>query len=294
MTHLDLFCGGGGASWTGKLLGWRTVGYIDDNEKAIEIVKARIKDGCFNDAPVFPCSIQRFVADGYAEAYRGVDVVTAGFPCRPFSAAGKRLGESDERNAWPELAQCLRVVRPRYALLENVPRLLCLPYFGRILGDLAEIDMDARGCVLSAANCGAPHLRKRLWILAYARGVAPHAQLEDAGQSEPCGRRHVSNAVQQKPIQRSRRRKQLAKSGTTAGIAADADEARRQDVHGERPASQSPGRIEPWSNSWWDVEPGMGRVAARVADRINRLSVLGNGWVPACAATAWRLLTKMA
>ena len=127
-----------------------------------------MEDGLIDRAPIFG-DIRAFISEGYAASYKGmVDVITAGFPCQPFSVAGKGLGEDDPRNMWPATLECINLVRPQFAFLENVPGLLSSGYFGRILGDLAESGYDARWRVLSAAEVGAPHKRDRLWILAYS------------------------------------------------------------------------------------------------------------------------------
>jgi len=97
-----------------------------------------------------------------------VDLVAGGFPCQPVSLAGKRRGVDDERWLWPEFERCLRALRPRFALVENVPGLLVSGYCGTIFGDLAEAGYNARWTVLGAGDVGAPHKRKRLWILAYS------------------------------------------------------------------------------------------------------------------------------
>lgn len=94
-----------------------------------------------------------------------VDLVAGGYPCQPFSIAGRRPGTSDPDHLWPFFADCLRVVRPRYALLENVTGHLSLG-FGQALGDLAEIGYDARWDCVPAAAVGAPHLRDRLFVIA--------------------------------------------------------------------------------------------------------------------------------
>ena len=122
-------------------------------------------DGALHTAPIFD-DVRTFDA----LPWRGrVDVVTAGFPCQPFSVAGRRRADSDERNGWPDTARIIREVRPRFALLENVPGLVAHPYFGTVLGDLAESGFDAEWDCFSAASVGAPHIRDRLWILAYSK-----------------------------------------------------------------------------------------------------------------------------
>lgn len=93
--------------------------------------------------------------------------------CQPFSQAGKREGEADERNRWPDTIRIIREVGPRYAFLENVSGLLTNEqgYFGVVLRDLAESGFDAAWRTVSAASVGAPHRRERLWILARRRGL---------------------------------------------------------------------------------------------------------------------------
>ncbi|HEA67189.1 MAG TPA: DNA cytosine methyltransferase [Desulfobacterales bacterium] len=107
--------------------------------------------------------------------------------CQPFSVAGKRKGVADDRNMWPETIRIVRLCRPKYVFLENVPGLLSarvdceverkvlgdpskisVPYFGTILRDLFEVGYDAKWACISAKDCGAPHKRERLWIVAYS------------------------------------------------------------------------------------------------------------------------------
>ena len=166
MNELSLFTGAGGGLLGTKLLGWKALGYVEYEDYCQRIIAQRIKDGIIDDAPIFS-DIDTFISEGYADAYQGmVNVVTAGFPCQPFSIAGKGQAENDERNMWPETIEVIRRVRPQYALLENVPGLFNHKYIQRIFGDLAEAGYDARWDVISAAECGAPHLRKRVWIVA--------------------------------------------------------------------------------------------------------------------------------
>jgi DNA (cytosine-5)-methyltransferase 1 len=166
MRELSLFSGAGGGLLGSGMLGRRCIGYVENNAYCQRILKQRIADGILDAAPIFS-DIRAFVSDGYAASYTGlVDVVSAGFPCQPFSTAGRRKGAADERNEWPSTRDTIRLVRPRYAFLENVPGLISSGYFSTILSDLAEIGYDARWTVLGAHHVGAPHKRNRLWILA--------------------------------------------------------------------------------------------------------------------------------
>ena len=160
LREIALFAGGGGGLLGGILAGFRPVCYVEWEPYCAQVIKARIADGSLPDAPIWD-DVQTFDA----AAWKGrVDVVTGGFPCQPFSTAGKRLGKDDPRNMWPATLRVISGCRPPRCLLENVPAIIG-PYFGRILLDLAGIGYDVRWGVLSAASAGAPHLRRRLWML---------------------------------------------------------------------------------------------------------------------------------
>ncbi|MFH2127890.1 MAG: DNA cytosine methyltransferase, partial [Pseudomonadota bacterium] len=150
MYELALFAGGGGGLLGSKLLGWKTVCYVENNKYCCEIIKARIKDGLLEDAPIWD-NVATF--DGHAWA-GAVDIVSAGFPCQPFSTAGHMRAGRDERNLWPETIRVIEEVRPGWCLLENVPGLLAgrHGYFAQILLDLARRGFTARwGCLPAAA-----------------------------------------------------------------------------------------------------------------------------------------------
>jgi DNA (cytosine-5)-methyltransferase 1 len=170
MRELSLFTGAGGGLLGTRLLGWRPVGYVEWADYCQRVLRARIDDGHLEEAPIYG-DLRAFNGEGYAAAYRGmVDVITAGFPCQPFSLSGRKLAGDDERNMWPATAECIRIVRPRFALLENVPGLVSCGYIGTVLGDLAAMGYDARWGVFGADSVGAPHRRERLWIVANANG----------------------------------------------------------------------------------------------------------------------------
>ena len=118
MRELSLFTGAGGGLLGTMLLGWQCVGAVEFEEYPCRVLEQRQKDGILDDFPIWHMDIREFNRR-LAPAYTGlVDVITAGFPCQPFSHAGKRAGVDDPRNMWPATIECVRVVRPRYALLE--------------------------------------------------------------------------------------------------------------------------------------------------------------------------------
>jgi DNA (cytosine-5)-methyltransferase 1 len=273
--ELSLFTGAGGGVLGSKLLGWETIGYVEWNDYCQRVLKQRIEDGIFDRAPIFG-DIRAFLNEGYARSYSGmVDIITAGFPCQPFSVAGKRLAENDERNMWPETRECIRTIRPRFALLENVPGLLSSGYFGTVLGELSEIGYDARWCVLSAADVGAPHKRERLWILAYAE------RLEWEAWS---GRKRVQSE-KQKAIR--------SEFGNICKILPNSDNSRLEGQWEISSRAKSE-QYHTCNNSWWETEPELGRVANGVARRVDRLKAIGNGQVPAVVRKAWHVLYQRA
>ena len=191
------------------MLGWQTVGYVEFDKFCQKVLAQRIKDGFLQEAPIFG-DVDDFIQSGAAKRYAGfIDVVTAGFPCQPFSVAGKRRLD-DPRNKWPQTLAVICDLRPRFAFLENVPGLLTSGYFEEILSSLAESGFDVRWDCISAAAVGAPHRRNRLWILAESQHSDTHsirshrAQKHQHGSSEP-------------------EHEQVSQSGSVCEVLADAD-----------------------------------------------------------------------
>ena len=112
-----------------------------------------------------------------------VDILTAGYPCQPFSVAGNRKGENDARHIWPYIKQAIRTIRPRWVVMENVRGHLSLG-FDRVLADLADIGYDAKWQIVRAAEVGAPHHRRRLFIVAYPSHESGtyHGQMQELGR----------------------------------------------------------------------------------------------------------------
>lgn len=167
MNELSLYTGIGGGIWGSKILGHRIVGYVEWVEYCQEVIKSRIRDGYFDDAPIFG-DIRAFISSGKVDEYAGlVDLISGGFPYQPFSEAGKKKAEKDPRNMWPQTIEVIRRIKPKFVFLENVPRLLRFPYFGTILEDLETAGYELeRPLLLGSSNVGAEHKKQRLWIFA--------------------------------------------------------------------------------------------------------------------------------
>jgi DNA (cytosine-5)-methyltransferase 1 len=167
MNVLDLCTGYGGFSLALRLLGdsFRTVCYVEWETYCQAVLLARMEEKALDPAPIWD-DVTTF--DG--RRWRGkVDIITAGFPCTPFSLAGKRGGAEDPRYIWPSILRIIRETESRLVFLENVPGLLHTG-FGEILKDLATAGYDAEWGVFSAQEVGAPHRRNRVFVLAYPHG----------------------------------------------------------------------------------------------------------------------------
>lgn len=130
-----------------------------------------------------------------------VDVVCGGFPCQDISEAGRRVGIDGSRSGlWREMVRCVGELRPRYTLVENVPA-LAIRGLGRVLGDLAEIGLDAEWDVLGADDFGSSQHRERIWILAYPHNTRLQGPIW-AGQ--PCPPWQEWPAAYREPLRSAR------------------------------------------------------------------------------------------
>jgi DNA (cytosine-5)-methyltransferase 1 len=162
VNELALFMGAGGGLLGAKLLGWRTVCGVEIDPYCREVVLRRQEEGFLSAFPVWD-DVRTF--DG--RPWRGkVDIVTAGFPCQPFSLAGLRRGPSDDRNLWPATRRIISQVRPEFALLENVPGLISCGYVAQVYGEMAALGYCQEGDCVPASAVGAHFLGDRLWIAA--------------------------------------------------------------------------------------------------------------------------------
>lgn len=127
-----------------------------------------------------------------------VDIITGGYPCQPFSAAGHRKGADDERHLWPHVREAVRVLRPRYVILENVAGHRSLG-FDRVLGDMAEDGLNVWWTSVRASDIGAPHHRERLFILATPTD-ADGERGKDRGHGGRVGTQHAGTGGGDVPL----------------------------------------------------------------------------------------------
>ena len=169
MKVLDLFSGIGGFSLGLERAGMETVAFCEFDKHAQKVLKKH-----WPDVPVYDdvreLTNDRLESDGITS----IDVITGGFPCQDISVAGKQagIGEGTRSGLWSEVARLIDDIQPRYAIMENVTALISGDsgrWFGRVLGDLAEVGYDAEWHCIPASELGAHHHRDRVWIIAYPK-----------------------------------------------------------------------------------------------------------------------------
>ena len=212
------------------------------------------------------------------------DIICGGYPCQPFSTAGKRNGTDDPRHLWPWVRQAISELRPKYAILENVRGHITLG-LSEVLGELAGIGYDAEWQIVSANSVGAPHLRERVIIIAY-----PIRELANADNS-----RCVHRQPQVFTAKRWLNALSLIGTGSANVANTTQQHSNGEPYHfgdSERPETVSQSRDGGWpqGTSNWQIEPDVGRVAHGVPSRVDRLRGLGNAVVPQVAELIGRMV----
>ena len=307
MNHLDLCSGIGGFALAARWMGWTTVGFAEIDPFASKVL-AKHWTGVPNYGDI------RSIPDGIR-----ADILTAGFPCQPYSVAGKQLGDADDRAIWPLVIAVVKRVKPRWCVFENVAGIIAMALDG-VLSDLEAEGYEVGTLVLPACAVDAPHRRDRVWIFASNSKRLPgseqkrqHTWPENAGGGQQNGLedrdvvadasrqlRHwagnarerrsehpddgedVSHASSERSLSSSHAR--IHREQEIAGTRHD--ELERRDSRLPEPglggaADGIPGRLDgPWDGDW---ERDVPRVATGVKDRSKRLKALGNAIVPQVA-----------
>ena len=277
-----LFAGAGGGILGDTLLGHTPIGAIEIEKYPREVLLARQADGLFPQFPIWD-DVRTFRSDNpecgefinRLKSIREELIISGGFPCQDISAAGKGVGITGEKSGlWKEFARIISEVRPCFTFVENSP-MLTSRGLGTVLGDLAEIGYNAEWCVLGADNVGAPHHRKRIWILAYPAQLFGNV-----------GKNNRENSPCEVPESRDRgSEKNVADTDKTLCNRGGSAISKEQQTHYCPRGFVRDAR-------WWVSEPSVGRVADGVAHRVDRLKAIGNGQVPAVAAEAFKMLLE--
>ena len=257
MRALELFAGIGGIALAEQMAGIEVAGLCEYAEYPRQILKKH-----WPDVPLFKdvTKLDRKTLTEGGINPDSIDIVSGGFPCQPYSVAGKRKGTADDRDLWPEMFRIIRQLWPTWVVGENVANFANME-LDRTLLDLESLGYQARAFVLPACAVDAPHQRLRTFIVAYSdrkrqlqsqgtdedkrRRIGDSRQILDNADS--LGRKTGRSIFEQEPSERQRKR-QLGSAGS------------------------SPAK--------WQPEPGVGRVADGIPNRLDRITALGNAVVP--------------
>jgi len=310
MRHLDLFSGIGGfalaASWV-----WgdehEIVGFCEIDSFCQKVLKKH-----WPNVPIYP-DIKELKGD----QFNAVELVTGGFPCQPYSVAGKQQGKEDDRHLWPEMFRIIREARPHWVIAENVPGIVNME-LDQVLFDLESEDYTWETFIIPACAINAPHKRNRVWVVAYS--ISPENTPKHIQSFRYCKQKRRGIKIWGKVTRQSNGEtdtdgtsgcgKTVADnnqingniSGFHTGAIPQQPEARISVADSQEPGLSN-GRqsgiktgqdeenggmaftgFERCGGSWWAVEPAVGRVANGIPDRVDRLKALGNAIVPQLAA----------
>ena len=292
MRMLDLFSGIGGfalaAEWA-----WEEeldiVGFCE-----IDSYSQRVLRKNFPGVP-----IHEDISKLNGKKFKQIDLITGGFPCQDISVANpKAKGIEGERSGlWFEMLRVIREVRPRYALIENVP-MLTVRGGTRVISDLTKIGYDASWTIISAKDVGAWHKRARIWI------VATDSKNIRCGRGNPKGCSDERWEVFKSQQRRSEMGSKTTGCSTSHGDISDTKSKRQSPFKNRttiiRPQERSEllcgsgnaKRIRP-NGEYWATEPKLGRVANGIHNRVDRLKGLGNAIVPQVAYEIFKRIRSL-
>lgn len=281
LSVLDLFSGIGGFSLGLHRAGGFTTAAFCEIEPYPRAVLAKN----FPKVPIYDdvrtLTADRLRADGIA-----VDLICGGYPCQPFSTAGRRAGAEDDRHLWPEVHRLLDELRPAWFIGENVAGHISLG-LDEVLSDLETLGYTARPFVIPACAVDAPHRRDRVWIVANTSHSRLHKrrQHDDAqvagSQSGRMGRNGLSRWAEREVLADAAGQRQQGQGQPLQRFG--------EAAHGEGEANQSFAIGEPHI---WPTESGIRRVAHGIPNRVDRLKALGNAIVPQIAEVIGRAILE--
>jgi len=204
-----------------------------------------------------------------------IDLLCGGFPCQPYSVAGKRKGKADERNMWPEVYRLIYELKPKWFVGENVPGLLTFTYFKKICNDLESAGYEVISLEFPAAAIGAPHLRYRVFIVAYSDKSGLEGRISKSLQK--CSGQRVTWA------------------SNTPMADTDSNNQLRRCSNVQMGRSRKQSQVKKANNTGttqWVIEPNVGRVANGIPARVDRLRALGNAVVPQVSEWIGRIIVN--
>jgi len=265
--------------------GYRAVAYVEREAHAAATLVARMEDSSLGAALVWD-DLKSF--DG--KPWRGrVHIVSAGYPCQPFSRAGKRRGVDDPRHLWPDVARVIGEIEPEWVFCENVEGHVDLG-LADVLDELAGMGFSTKAGLFTAREAGASHRRRRIFILAHANrqrcGLFPGSADRGRVAEDRVADRHRGGEL------RTVRGEQCG-PGVDAALAEHPGDGIRSGT-GELPLfAPGPSRLRTWAEilaARPDLQPAVLRTSDGMADRVERSRAAGNGVCSLAAAIAWRTL----
>lgn len=271
MTHLSLFSGIGGLDLAAEWAGFTTVGQCKFAD-----YPAKVLEKHWPDVPRWR-DIRTLTKESFYErtGQRTVDVISGGFPCQPFSVAGKQKGKNDDRYLWPEMLRVIRELRPHCVVGENVPGIIKIAA-GQVVKDLERAGYHVVVFNFEAASVGAWHRRSRVFFT----GLADVADTD--GEGLQGGEQHGASAASEDTRERPSRppvgeRRETIRNTLFGGRDRIARRRQLQEL--------ADGRC-------WAAEPDVGRVAHGIPSRVDRLKCLGNAVVPQQAYPIFKALAE--
>ena len=273
---LDLFSGIGGFSLGLERAGFETVAFCEIDKYCRLVLQKHWKDiKIYND--VREITRQQYEQDGLELP----EIITGGFPCQPFSVAGRQKGSRDNRYLWPEMFRIIKEFKPRWIIAENVRGIINIQdgvVFEGVHADLESQGYETQTFNIPAAGVGAPHRRERVWIVANSRRTI-------RGKQSTRNKESIGPETSQE-TKRSADSDSVARSSEREKIMAN---SKRVYVQGQHDGS---GKEQSRRGGWWEVEPNVGRVADGLPGRVHRLKGLGNSIVPQIAEEIGKAILK--
>lgn len=271
MTHLSLFSGIGGLDLAAEWAGFTTVGQCEWAGYPTKVLEKH-----WPNVPRWR-DIRTLTGESFNEktGMRTVDVISGGFPCQPFSVAGKRRGKEDDRYLWPEMLRVISELRPAWVVGENVAGIVNMA-LDQVYADLENEGYTVQALIIPACAVDAPHRRDRCAIISYRDSAGLQTQGAEQQTARPAGVCENVAHTESDGLQRKRpSREQVSISRPEK-----AQSERRCDVLSESGADQRGRAPEHVAGEWWPAEPDVGRVAYGIPARVDRLKCLGNAVVP--------------
>jgi len=270
LKHLDLFSGIGGFSLGLEATGGFETKAFCDIEKYPRQVLQKHWPHVKQYEDIKELNYERLKADGIDS----IDIITGGYPCQPFSIAGRQKGEQDPRHLWPEYFRLVKELRPTWVIGENVSGHIKLG-LDTVIEDLESEDYSVRPFSISASSIGANHQRERIWILAHSRRSQwPRAELrgenENETRKENANQFERSSSTSEVDVANTNNERLQRQWQSRNQFTPRFNSSRESSEEGQRTVGQG----------WWESEPNMGRVAHGVPKRVDRLKSLGNSLVP--------------